>query len=142
MVAVNLEAHVALLVVGADIPAVCHCVVHRLLGHSEPDHRVGWDQRLELVPEPPKVGAVHTCFAEIRGRVHAAAMSEIFSDGVFVDAKNVQVFNEVASRGALFGVMMEGGLLDLGVMNGYRDGCQQFDEGNARWRRALNDSET
>ena len=97
---------------------------------------------LELVPESPKVGAVHTCFAEIRGRVHAAAMSEIVADGALADAKNVQVFNEVAKRGALFGVMMDGGLLDLGVMNGYRDGCQQFDQDHARWRRALNDSET
>ena len=94
-----------------------------------PLHRI-----LRLEARDAEPGAIHTTFAEIRGRIHTEATAQILGDAAPHDGINLEVFNEVARREALYGVMIDGPVLDLGVMKGYRDAKARFESGQARWR--------
>ncbi len=79
-------------------------------------------------------GAVHTTFAELRGPCYAAALDRTLHGASPRDGVHLEVLGELARRGLLFGVMLDGDILDLGVMAGYEDAARRFEAGAARWR--------
>ncbi len=84
---------------------------------------------LELESAEPEPGAWHTCFIEIRGHAHQAAL-----DASTPEDQNLQgILRDLAMRGLLYGVDL-GEVLDLGVMHGYQDALARFQEGRASWR--------
>lgn len=99
-------------------------------------------QILRLEARPALVpGATHTTFAEIRGPAHGAALSELIEGGADPDEGiNLALLNRLAAAGTLFGLVLGGDILDLGVMPGYTDAVARFESGEARWRRAVGDS--
>lgn len=87
--------------------------------------------RLWAAPHTP--GAIHTALAHVQDLAFADAVQRATPPGASADSVHAQVLDAEARAGRLFGVLLDGALLDTGIPAGYRDAVRRFDSGAARW---------
>ena len=101
---------------------------------DEPSARVVGIRGFEAL-DPRPSGRLFTTFAEIRDRRFMEALDRVVpaNVGPNVDGYCLDVFNRLAADGAYAGVMVDD-IVDLGILPGYRDAVERFEDGRACWQ--------
>ncbi|HEV8321551.1 MAG TPA: sugar phosphate nucleotidyltransferase [Myxococcota bacterium] len=111
---------------------------HDTLNDRPPDP--GVPRRIAAVysgDTPPAPGELRTTFGLVETAAYIEALALVARPGEgspLDDDRYLDALNRLAGEGRLYGTMLPGEVLDLGVPAGYQDAVRRFALGEARWR--------